>query len=321
MRRMMAMILAGLLLAGEAFAAGVKIADKAIKAKTDAYEIGVHYPQTGVAAIDLPIAAWIEREVATFKQEAAPEQESVAGAWTLDIGYTVERNDDQALALLFSLSSYTGGAHGSHGFVAYNFLLPDGARVNLAQVLDGRRGLGKLSVLAVADLKKQLLTPDGMSDAEWIERGAGPEWGNFETFLLLPHALRLEFPQYQVAPYAAGPQQVSVPLAALDGVLRKDLRAPAASFDCAKAASAVERAICADGSLAQLDRELAAAYGRRLQETSEAGDKDVIRAAQRTWLQQRDSGCRNASGEALARCLGNAYRARLAEFSASSAEP
>ncbi len=312
------MVAMALALAANAAAAGVKIDDKAIDAKTDAYEISVRYPQTGVKAIDEDIAGWIEREVATFKQEAAPEPESAAGAWTLDIGYTVERNDDHFLAVLFSLSSYTGGAHGSHGFLTRNFLLPDGAHVDLAQVLDGSAGLARLSTLAVADLKKQLLTPDGMTDADWIQRGAGPAWSNFETFLLLPDALRLEFPQYQVAAYAAGPQQVTVPLSALSGVLRKDLRAPAASFDCSKAATVVERAICADSALAQLDRELAATYGQRLDETDAASDKDVIRAAQRAWLQQRNTRCKAESGTALTRCLGDVYRARLAEFSAAA---
>jgi len=308
---------AAVLFAGAASAAGLKIEAKTVEAKSAAYEIEARYPQTGVKAVDQAIAGWIEDEVATFKKEAAPEQDSAGGAWTLDIGYTVERNDAEALALLFTLSSYTGGAHGSHVLRTWNFLLPEGTRVDLAQVLDGRKALAKLSEIAVADLTKQLLTPDGMADADWIRRGAGPDWGNFENFLLLPDALKIAFPEYQVAAYAAGPQEVRVPLSALSGLLRKDPRAPAASFDCARAGTPVERAICADAGLARLDREVAQAYAQRIADIEAASDKEAVRAAQRGWLGRRDAACRDQAGPALGACLTGVYRARLAELSST----
>lgn len=315
--RWMTLCAATLVFTATASAAGLKVDRKTIEAKSTAYEIKAEYPQTGVKAIDQEIAGWVEGEVATFKKEAAPEQDSAGGAWTLDIGYTVERNDADVLALLFTLSSYTGGAHGSHVFRTWNFLLPEGTRVDLAQVLDGGKALAKLSGIAVADLNKQLLTPDGMTDADWIKRGAGPDWGNFEDFLLLPDAIKIEFPQYQVAAYAAGPQEVRVPLSALSGLLRKDPRVPAASFDCAKAATAVERAICADGALARLDREVAQAYGQRLADIEAASDKDAVRVAQRGWLERRNAACKDQSGTALGACLTGVYRTRLAELSAT----
>lgn len=315
MRRMWCAV--AMVLAGAASAAGLKIDAKTVEATSAAYEIKAEYPQTGVKAVDREVAGWIEDEVATFKKEAAPEQDSAGGAWTLDIGYTVERNDDDVLALLFTLSSYTGGAHGSHVFRTWNFLLPDGARVDLAQVLDGRKALARLSAIAVADLGRQLLTPDGMTDADWIRRGAGPDWGNFENFLLLPDAVKIEFPQYQVAAYAAGPQEVRVPLSALSGLLREDPRAPAASFDCVKAATAVERAICADTALSRLDREVAQAYGQRIAGIDAASDKEAVRTAQRGWLERRNAACKDPSGTVLAACLTSVYRARLAELSAT----
>lgn len=316
--RIGAVLAAAAFAAVPAHAAGLPIEPHKIEAKSAAYEIAAQYPGTGVAGIDAEIKAWVDAEVAQFKKQAAPEPGSTLGPWTLDIAYTVERNDDEALALSFTESTYTGGAHGNHTFRTFNYLLPDGRRVDLAQILDGRNGLDKLSALAVADLDKRLGGPDGLSDAQWIRGGAGPEWINFENFLLLPDALKIEFPPYQVAAYAAGSQEVSVPLSALNGVLRADRRAPVASFDCAKAATPVERAVCADSTLARLDREVAQAYGVRLAAVEAAADKQAIRAAQRRWLQRRDAACKDkeAAGAGLGACLAGVYRARLDELSA-----
>jgi uncharacterized protein len=76
--------------------------------------------------------------------------------------------------------------------------------------------------------------------------------------------------------------------------------APAASFDCAKAGTAAEKAICQDARLAGLDRALGEAYAARL--AREAG----LRAEQRAWLKARDAGC---GGERA--CLTAFLKARL----------
>lgn len=304
-----------ILAAGAARAAPLPIEKQAIEEKTAAREVAVEYPRTGLAAIDDEVRAWVDAEVAQFRKQAMPEPGSAPVPWTLDIGYTVERNDAQALALLFTESTYTGGAHGSHAFRTFNYLLPDGQRVDLAQVLDGRAGLARLSALATADLKRRLGGPDSLTDADWIARGAGPEWSNFENFLLLADSVKIEFPPYQVAAYAAGPQEVDVPLSALRRVLRADRRTPVASFDCAKAATPVERAICADAALARLDREVAQAYGDRLAESAADRRKEQLRAAQRGWLERREATCRDKAERERGDCLAGLYRARLDELS------
>lgn len=59
----------------------------------------------------------------------------------------------------------------------------------------------------------------------------------------------------------------------------------AASFDCARAASPAEKAICRDARLADLDRALGQAYAARL-----AGEPG-LKQEQRAWLKARDAGC------------------------------
>ena len=57
------------------------------------------------------------------------------------------------------------------------------------------------------------------------------------------------------------------------------------SFDCAKAATAVEKAICASGDLSALDQQIAEEYKTALS----AGQTTV--AEQRMWLARRDKAC------------------------------
>lgn len=57
-----------------------------------------------------------------------------------------------------------------------------------------------------------------------------------------------------------------------------------ASFDCKKATSKVEKIICNDKELSQLDEELAGAYRAALRDTVHA---DSIRQSQRIWLRQK----------------------------------
>ncbi len=81
--------------------------------------------------------------------------------------------------------------------------------------------------------------------------------------------------------------------------------AHAAGFDCAKAASPTEKAICADAGLSKLDGQLAAAWKAAL---TKGGDTAVLKTAQRKWLKQRDQ----CGGDAA--CVGDRYRERLASL-------
>lgn len=87
------------------------------------------------------------------------------------------------------------------------------------------------------------------------------------------------------------------------GVLAPEARA--AGFDCSKASTAVEKAICGDPKLSSLDEELSAAYSKAL---SSAVDRDAMKAEQRRWLTQ----VRNKCVDAL--CLEEAYRVRFTEI-------
>jgi uncharacterized protein YecT (DUF1311 family) len=88
----------------------------------------------------------------------------------------------------------------------------------------------------------------------------------------------------------------------LVAALTAPVAAHAAGFDCSKASSASEKAICADDALSKQDSELAAQWK---QIRAHASDAATLQA-QREWIVQR-----NRCGNDVA-CLKQSYRQRLA---------
>ncbi len=101
-------------------------------------------------------------------------------------------------------------------------------------------------------------------------------------------------------------------LAALAAAL-PDGPAAAQSFDCAKATTADEKAVCGNGRLAALDDEMAALY-RDIEARTLMGMRGAVRDDQRTFLDRR-----RACGGDVA-CIRDLYRARIAELEKTRAQ-
>lgn len=80
--------------------------------------------------------------------------------------------------------------------------------------------------------------------------------------------------------------------------------ASAASFDCAKAQTRVEKLICADAELSRLDDDLGRAWKQHL---SDNKFQDQFRTTQKHWITRRNE-CTDAG------CLKQTYQARLEQM-------
>ncbi|MFG1351158.1 lysozyme inhibitor LprI family protein [Xanthobacter autotrophicus] len=86
--------------------------------------------------------------------------------------------------------------------------------------------------------------------------------------------------------------------------------AGAASFDCASARAADEKAVCDSCDLAQLDVKMSTLYGV-LTRLVAMGQRGMIQDAQRAWLAQRST-CGGDTG-----CLATAYKSRIGQLEAA----
>ncbi|WP_051435617.1 lysozyme inhibitor LprI family protein [Shewanella fidelis] len=88
----------------------------------------------------------------------------------------------------------------------------------------------------------------------------------------------------------------------------------AASFDCTKAKAKIEKQICADDELSQLDTELMAAYKLYRAQLADEG-KLQLKHAQRAWLKQRNKDCSDDTS-----ACADIYQQRITQLLAQVSE-
>jgi len=144
--------------------------------------------------------------------------------YLLNISYEVIHADEHLISLLFKNYAFTGGAHGNTGSTVFNYDLDSGKMLRLADMFQPNSNYLKvLSDYCIAKIKAR-----NISDEEWIRSGAGPKRENYENWNITPQGLMITFDAYQVAAYAAGPQEIVVPYSTLKPIIKPD--GPLASF-------------------------------------------------------------------------------------------
>lgn len=122
------------------------------------------------------------------------------------------------------------------------------------------------------------------------------------------------------------PPMLSQPLSALLLTLLLSFSASAvfgASFDCARAGNAMERAICATPAINRLDGEMGTLYAQLLDGLS-ADQKAHLREGQRNWIAMRNARCDEAatgSTSAFVDCVRPMYDRRMNHLRAELGQP
>lgn len=113
---------------------------------------------------------------------------------------------------------YAGAAHPGHYAITVVWDAGRGRALTTRDVF--REGWEEIvSREAIPVLERDL---GEMADPGWIAEGAGPLAENFRRWALVEQGVLVFFDPYQVAPYAAGPQAVTIPHAALAEVAAPD---------------------------------------------------------------------------------------------------
>lgn len=203
------------------------------KNKPKLFEITVEYPQ--LSGVSLPISAKFNQlaksmatnESAKFRKDLLAQTaedlkftKERGGTNTIEISYNISHADNEIVSVLFGNYFYTGGVHpNSYSFVL-NYDLKTGRELKLADLFKPNSDYLKvISGYSIGQLKKDLGED---SDAEWIEAGAGAKAENYKNWNITKKGILITFDSYQVASYAAGPQEVTIPFAEIKNILRND---------------------------------------------------------------------------------------------------
>jgi hypothetical protein len=185
-------------------------------------------PESDTAAVAL-MSSFVEDTVDEFKTQGnfenlTPEDIQIMGLSdtrkeSIMIDYEEKLGND-TVSYVYTLYADTLGAHPNTFYRTFTFDLATGKELAIGDLFVPKSEyLKRLSAIAEFELSKSL---GDLMDIEYIRQGVTPEALNFQSFALEDDNLVLIFPPYQVAPYAAGTQTVTIPLSQLTEVLKPE---------------------------------------------------------------------------------------------------
>ena len=131
--------------------------------------------------------------------------EILANTGRMDAEDVVMNAGHDVLSVLFVNFFYLGGAHPGSYHWSLNYDFTTGQELSLGDLfVPGSAYLERIAEYCKERLVEQL-------DFDIWEDGAAPTPENYQVWVMTSGGLLIIFDEYQVAPYAAGPQQVIVP--------------------------------------------------------------------------------------------------------------
>ncbi len=186
------------------------------------YKITAQTPQlTGsddprVQAFNQRVNDLVTKEIDTWRQnfQQLPVTPNTTGS-SLDVKYTLVSQVGDLWSFKFDFSFYAdAAAHPGLNSLTLNYDLEHGKELSLADLfLPNSNYLEALSTYCTTELSKQPFFDGPFSE------GAQPKPENYRNWNIASDGLLITFDEYQVAPYAAGPQKVVVPYSALSAVI------------------------------------------------------------------------------------------------------
>jgi hypothetical protein len=168
---------------------------------------------------------FVQGLIADFKKNMASlAPPPISATSYLDVRFQVVSPPGNILSLKYQTEGYISGmAHPYHLISSFNYDLEQGKGLVLGDLfLPNTDYLGAISKYCVA----QLGTRD--IDFKDFTQGADPTADNYKDWNITPDGLMITFNEYQVAPYSAGPQTVTVSYGELKSLI--DPKGPLGSF-------------------------------------------------------------------------------------------
>lgn len=142
----------------------------------------------------------------------------------LDIDYDIDvihPNKSSIIMVRLKIEGMQAGrAHPYHNYRVFNFSLDKGKVIGLADLFKPKTNYLKL----IADYSRQQLLAKATDSSvtQMIKQGTILDPNNFRNWNIQNDTLLITFDEYQVAPYASGPQEVEIPYSVLKNILAAD---------------------------------------------------------------------------------------------------
>lgn len=166
--------------------------------------------------IDKAIKFFINNQAAAYLQmanenfEAMDEESRKLAQWDMNGTFTVTQPSEDVVSVVFTIESYSGGAHGNYSEEVLNFDLKTDRELQFQDLFEEPSvALKLLSQYCASALKEKI---GEQADADMITYETYPTLANFSEIQLAPGKVIIHFQPYQVAPWVEGAPQITVPL-------------------------------------------------------------------------------------------------------------
>ena len=160
----------------------------------------------------------IQHEIKYFRKNVLAQMpaQPVSSGSSFDVQFVVLFQGGGIWSLKFGFSGYAdGAAYPYHYSLTYNYDLEQGKQISLAELFPTDSDyLSALSSYCIAELSKRDIGFYG-----GFQQGAEPTTDNYRNWNITANGLLVTFDEYQVAPYAAGPQTITVPYSKLSTLI------------------------------------------------------------------------------------------------------
>ncbi|WP_282196213.1 DUF3298 and DUF4163 domain-containing protein [Turicimonas muris] len=178
--------------------------------------VSMSYPVFGKKNIDKAIKFFVDNQAAAYLQianenfEAMDEESRKLAQWDMNGSFKVTQPSKDIVSIVFTIESYSGGAHGNYSEEVLNFDLKTDRELQFQDLFEKPSvALKLLSQYCAPALKEEI---GEQADTDMIAYGTYPTLANFSEIQLIPGKVIIHFQPYQVAPWVEGAPQVIVPL-------------------------------------------------------------------------------------------------------------
>jgi len=197
------------------------IQEKTISENLKDGTINIKYPVTKSAVLNEAINKFIAAQEKDFKDNINGLSDVSSAMGSLDISYKSYLSNRIA-SFNFDVNGYTGGAHGNLNTVTFNYDKDLDKILTVKDIfIDKPDYLVQLSNLVKPLIQNELNKVQFQDDA-WLEEGAGAKEENYQRFVFTKDGLTFFFTPYQVAPYAVGPQDITLSYQSIYLLLRPE---------------------------------------------------------------------------------------------------
>jgi hypothetical protein len=169
----------------------------------------------------------VQHEISYFRKNVLTQMPAhpITSGSSFDAKYAVIFQGGGIWSLKFEFSGYAdGAAHPYHYSLTFNYDLEQGKKVSMDELFPTDSDyLATLSRYCIAELSKRDIGFYG-----GFQQGAEPTPENYRNWNITSNGILITFDEYQVAPYAAGPQTVTVPYSELTALINP--KGPLAMF-------------------------------------------------------------------------------------------